>query len=214
MAKRRSAAQRAATARMIAANKSRKRHRNPTPRKATRSRRRYHNPAPVHHRRRRRYRNPSLAGARSFLGELASTQGLIMLASAAAAPTVVNMASDAIVPAQYSTGWTGLAAKAAIAAAIAYGLDRVVKQRKAAIGFAVGAGGSLIAQGVRLFQVAQVVPPTVTPAASDQIAENPALYRALMNGSSGQYATVNGYEAAPMGGYETTPLMDDLDSLN
>ena len=211
--KSRSAAQKAATRRMLAANRSRKRHHNPAPRKA-RSRRRYANPAPRTRHRRRIHRNPSIAGARSFLGELASTQGLIMLAAAAAAPTVVDMATGYIVPVQYQTGYTGLAAKAAIAFGIAYALDRFGKQRKAAIGFAVGAAGSLIASAVRTYQVASVVP-TVAPAVQDQIADNPAMYKALMQqGGGANYDSLNGYTAAPMSGYESAPLGDEFESLN
>lgn len=210
MAKHRSAAQRAATKRMLAANKSRKRHRNPAPRKA-KSRRRYS--APVASSRRRRYRNPGiLSGGKSFLGELASTQGLIMLGAAAAAPTVVDMIHEKVVPTAYRFGWWGLLTKAILAGGIAYGLDRVVKQRKAAIGFAVGAGGSLIAQAVKTFQVAQAIP-NVDPPAQDQIAQNPALYRELMN-NGGSFSSVNGYEMSPVGGYETAPLYDDFDGLN
>lgn len=212
MAKRRSAAQRAATARMLAANKSRKRHRNPAPRKA-KSRRRRYAAAPVSYKRRRRHRNPGIiAGGRSFLGELASTQGLIMLAAAAAAPTVVDMAHEKIVPDAYRFGWWGLATKALLAGGIAYALDRVAKQRKAAIGFAVGAGGSLIAQAVRTWQVVQAVP-TVAPAVSDAIAENPAMFNQLM-GNGGAFGSLNGYEAAPLGGYEEAPLGAEFDSLN
>lgn len=210
MAKRRSAAQRAATKRMLAANKSRKRHHNPAPRKA-KSRRRYS--APVASSRRRRYRNPGiLSGGKSFLGELASTQGLLMLGAAAAAPTVVDMVHERIVPDAYRFGWWGLLTKAILAGGIAYGLDRVVKQRKAAIGFAVGAGGSLIALAVKTFQVAQAIP-KVDPPAQDQIAQNPALYRELMN-NGGSFSSMNGYEMTPVGGYETAPLYDDFDGLN
>lgn len=210
MAKRRSAAQRAATKRMLAANKSRKRHHNPSPRKA-RSRRRYS--APVAHSRRRRYRNPGiLSGGKSFLGELASTQGLLMLGAAAVAPTAVDMIHERIVPDAYRFGWWGLLTKALLAGGIAYGLDRVVKQRKAAIGFAVGAGGSLIAQAVKTFQVAQALP-AVAPPVQDQIAQNPAMYRELMN-NNGNFGSMNGYEMAPVGGYELAPLAEDFEGYN
>lgn len=209
--KRRSAAQRAATARMLAANKSRKRHHNPAPRRA-KSRRRYAAPA-VRHTRRRRHHNPGmLAGGKSFLGELASTQGLIMLGAAAVAPTAVDMLHERIVPDAYRFGWWGLATKALLAGGIAYALDRVVKQRKAAIGFAVGAGGSLIAQAVRTWQVVQAVP-AVAPAVSDAIAENPAMFNQLMN-NGGDFGSMNGYEQAPLAGYEAAPLGGEFDSLN
>ncbi len=210
MAKHRSAAQKAATRRMLAANKSRKRHRNPSARKATRSRRRYA-AAPARHRR-RTHRNPSTFG-RGILGELASMDGLILLGSAAAAPTIIDFLGAKIIPAQYQAGWTGLLAKAALAAAAVYAIDKYGKQRKAAIGFAAGSLGSILALGYRTFMVQQAAPAVVaaTPAAGDEIARNPALYDALMNGGH----SLNGYEMAPLGGYTETPGMGmDFESLN
>lgn len=210
--KHRSAAQKAATARMLAANRSRKRHKNPShhaPRKAARRYARHAAPA----RRRRVHRNPTFA--RGILGELASMDGLILLGSAAAAPTVVDFIAAKVVPVQYSTGWPGLLAKAAIAAAGVYALDHFGKQRKAAIGFAAGSLGSLLAQTYRTFMVNQALPPSVTttsPATGDEIARNPTLYNALMNG--GGYGSMNGYEVAPMGGYDLAPVGDDFVSLN
>lgn len=216
MAKRhRSAAQKAATKRMLAANRSRKRHRNPSaaPRKATR-RRRHHNPSTAPSRRRGRVATYS----RGILGELASKDGLMLLGAAAVAPTVVDFIAAKVVPTQYASGWTGLLAKAAIAAAGAYALDKVAKQRKAAIGFAVGAGGSLIALAYRTFQAQQTLPaaaaatPAAADALADEIAANPTLYRSLMDGS--QWESLNGYSAAPMGGYAATPMGDEWESLN
>lgn len=208
--KHRTPAQNRATRRMLAANRSRKRHRNPSaaPRKATR--RRHHNPS--HAPRRRRYRNPSSAGfGRGILGELASKDGLMLLGSAALAPTLVDMAAGYIVPVQYQSGWTGLLAKAAIAGAAVYVLDRYAKQRKAAIGFAAGAGGSLIALAYRTFQAQQAIP-AAAPAVADEIAKNPTLYENLMRGG-GDYSALNGYAAAPMGGYDVAP-MGAFESLN
>lgn len=209
----RSAAQKAATARMLAANKRRKRHHNPSPRRA-KSRRRYHAAAPRSYSRRRRHHNPTFG--RGILGELASMDGLILLGSAAVAPTAVNMIADKVIPTQYATGYTGLLAKAAIAAALVFGIDRGLKQRKAAIGFAAGSLGSLLADGYRLVMVRQTLPASVTatPAASgmaDEIAKNPTLYQSLMNGS--QYSSLNGYESVPaMAGYDLT--MGGYESLN
>lgn len=209
--KRRSAAQQAATRRMLAANRSRKRHHNPShaPRKAKRRRASY-SVATTHHR--RRHRNPSGGFARGILGELASKDGLLLLGSAAVAPTAVDMIAGYIVPVQYQSGWTGLLAKAAIAAAAVYAIDKVAKQRKAAIGFAAGAGGSLIALAYRTFQAQQSLPAAAAPAVADQIAKNPALYDELMNG--GQYSSMNGYAAAPMGSYAAAPMGDQWESLN
>lgn len=214
MAKHRSAAQKAATKRMLAANRSRKRHRNPSaaPRKATRRRR--HNPSAAP----RRRRGSVSTYSRGILGELASKDGLMLLGAAAVAPTVVDFIAEKVVPVQYASGWTGLLAKAAIAAAGAYALDKVAKQRKAAIGFAVGAGGSLIALAYRTFQAQQTLPASAAPAGAakdalaDEIAANPTLYRSLMDGS--QWDSLNGYNTVPMGGYAATPMGDEWDSLN
>lgn len=211
--KHRSAAQKAATRRMLAANKSRKRHHNPSPRKATRSRRRV-STAP-RNTRRRVHRNPSTF-AKGILGELASMDGVILLGSAAIAPTIVDMAASYIVPVQYQSGWTGLMAKAALAAAGAYALDRFVGKRKAAIGFAVGAGGSLIALAYRTFQAQQTLPAAVTassPATADEIARNPTLYNSLMSGND--WNSLNEYTMAPsMNGYVAAPMSDEWESLN
>jgi len=217
MAKRhRSAAQKAATKRMLAANRSRKRHHNPSraPRKATRRRARHHNPSAAP----RRLRGRASTYTRGILGELASKDGLMLLGAAAIAPTAVDWIAEKVVPVQYASGWTGLLAKAAIAAAGAYALDKVAKQRKAAIGFAVGAGGSLIALAYRTFQAQQTLPaaaatsPAAQDALADEIAANPTLYRSLMDGS--QWDSLNGYAAAPMGGYAAAPMGDEWDSLN
>lgn len=214
MAKHRTAAQKRATAKLVALNRSRKRHKNPSTRKATRRRKYTHNAAPA--RRRRYHRNPSMGGiGRGILGELASKEGLILLGSAAAAPTVVEAIAGYVVPTQYNSGWTGLLARAAIAGAVVYGLDRFLKQKKAAIGFAAGAGGNLLYQAYKIWQVGQVLP-VATPAqkaVADEIAKNPALYDSLMNG--GQYSSLNGYAAVPMGGYDAVPMGENpFESLN
>lgn len=210
MAKHRTAAQKRATARLVAMNKSRKRHKNPSSRKAT-SRRRYHsNPAPA---RRRRHRNPSVGGfSRGILGDLASKDGLMLLGAAAVAPTVVEAIAGYVVPVKYNSGWTGLLARAAIAGAVVYGIDRFLKQRKAAVGFAAGAGGSLLMQAYRTYQVGQTLPAATPAPVADEIAKNPRLYENLMNGD--QYSSMNGYAATPMDGYAATPMGDPYESLN
>lgn len=212
MAKRhRSAAQRAATNRMLKANHSRKRTKNPSTRRKTASHRRTvsRNPAP---RRRRVNRNPSGGFGRGILGDLASKDGLMLIGAAAVAPTIVEAIAGYIVPAQFNSGWTGLLARAAIAGAAVYGIDKLLKQRKAAIGFAAGAGGSLLMAAYKTYQVQQAVPAATPPAVADEIARNPALYENLMSGD--QYGSLNGYSAAPMGSYAASPMGDPFESLN
>jgi hypothetical protein len=204
---------------MLAANRSRKRSHNPSsPRHAKRRRRSrvgYYTKGSMPYRRRRTHRNPAFKG---ILGELASMGGLILLGSAAIAPTTVNMIADKLIPAQYATGYTGLLGKAVIAGAAVWLLDDVVKQRKAAIGFAAGSLGTILAEGYKLVMVRRALPAavTATPAQhgmADEIAKNPTLYRSLMEGQP--YGnSLNGYEAAPMGAYDMAPAMNGFESLN
>lgn len=185
-----------------------------------RRRRRRHavsNPVSYRRHRRRVHRNPSFSG-KGILGEFASKDGLMMLGAAAIAPTAVNFIADKIVPTQYNSGWTGLAAKTVIAGGITWALDRYLKQRKAALGFAIGSLGSLIAQAVQTYRVGSALPQAPAPVA-DEIARNPALFEQVM---SGDYSALNGYEMAPVGGYDVTPLSgmpgspdpNGFDSLN
>lgn len=208
--KHRSPAQKRATERMLAANRSRKRHRNPSPRKA-RSRRRYAAAAPSH-RRRRVHRNPG-GFSRGILGELASMDGLMLLGAAAVAPTVVDAVSDMVVPVQYRAGWTGLLAKAILAAGGTWAIYKYVN-RKAGIGFAAGAGGSLLNLAYRTFRTQQALPAAVTqttPAVADEIAKNPTLYRSLME--SGDFTSLNEYAVTPLAGYVEAPTAG-YESLN
>ena len=163
-----------------------------------RRRRVHRNPAVS--KRRRVHRNPSFA--RGVLGELASMDGVMLLGAAIIAPTAVDFVVEKIVPVQFRDGWYGLAAKLALVAAGAYAIDRWGKQRKAAIGFAVGGGANLLAQGFKMMRVTQKAP-AIDPAQADEIARNPSAYDALMSGS---YASLNGYGEVPMAGYEMAPL--------
>jgi hypothetical protein len=152
-------------------------------------------------RRRRVHRNPSFTG-KGILKELASMDGLILIGSAVVAPTVVDFAVDTVVPNQYKDGWTGLLARAGIVGLGAWAIDKWLKQRKAALGFAIGGGAQVLAQGIRMFRVTQAAP-AIAPAVADEIAKNPSAYDALM---SGNYQSLNGYQMAPMSGYEMAPL--------
>jgi len=156
--------------------------------------------APV--RRRRVHRNPSGFAGKGILKELASMDGLILIGSAVLAPTVCDLAVDAVVPVQYRQGWTGLIARAGIVGLGAWALDRWLKQRKAALGFAIGGGAQVLAQGIRMARVT-MSNPAIAPAVADEIAKNPSAYDALMTGN---YNSLNGYELAPLSGYEMAPV--------
>lgn len=174
------------------------------------TRRSYRAAAP--RRRRSVRRNPSGGFARGILGELASKDGLLLLGAAALAPTAVDMIAEKVVPVQYQSGWTGILAKAALAGLAVYALDKLAKQRKAALGFAVGSGASLLAQAVRMYRVGQVMPAAPAPVA-DEIAKNPSLFSEVMGGN---FSSLNEYTMAPapMGGYGLAPMAEDLESLN
>lgn len=192
-----------------------KRRKHSTHKRRAVSRRRVHrNPAPVQRMRTgrvKRARRAIVGGTRNFLGELASKDGMILLASAAATPAVVNLISDKLVPVQYRSGWTGLLAKAAITIGLAYSADRFAKQRKAAIGIAAGGLGVLIADAVNFYRVSQAVP-AAPVAVQDQISQNPAMMAALVDGD---YASLNGYAMAPMAGYEVpADASGEWDSMN
>ena len=162
---------------------------NPAPKRRRRSIRVHSNPV---HKRRRVKRNPGMPSfARGILGELASMNGVLLLASAVAAPTITDMAVDAVLPAQYNEGYTRLAAKAVFIGAAAYALDRWAKSRHAALGFAIGGLGNVINDGIKVIRVRQSLPPTVEePKVADEIARNPAAFESLM---AGNWGSLNGY---------------------
>lgn len=192
--KRRSAAQRAATARMIAANKrGRKTHHNPTKtkRRAT-SRRR----ASVHHnptRRRSVRRNPSMFSGGGVLGELLSKDGLIMVGAAFAAPMATDYLQEKIMPS--ATGWTKVAVKAGLVAAGAWAIDKFLKQRKAALAYAV-TGAAVVASDA--VQIARGVMAGLSASEADMLANRPDLIQAVANGGLG-----GAYEMGLSGPYQT-----------
>jgi hypothetical protein len=145
MAKRRmTPARRRAFRKMIAANPHRRRRRvhNPAPRRAIR--RRYHNPSPVRHR--RRYRNP---GGGNMIKELMSADGMIMIATIAAWPTVGGLLMTQFLPTQ--SGY----AKYAIQAGIGVGLGFLVHKfvhKEAGKMLALVSIGNGIAQEILVYQ--------------------------------------------------------------
>lgn len=192
---------------------ARKVHRNPAPAKRRRRSYKMHS-APK--RRRRTTRNPGAFSARGILGELASMNGVILIGSAVVAPTVTNMAVSYL-PENFRTGYTGLMAKAVIVGIGAYALDRFVKSRHAALGFAIGGLGTVINDGINVMRVRQALPPTVTAAQeglADELAKNPAAFRSIMDGNFNSLNGLGGYENMPVNGYEVVGLGDDYGSYN
>jgi len=126
MAKRhRSAAQKAATRRMLAANRSL--HRNPS-RKRKVSRRRTVHSNPVSYRRRRTHRNPSRSGGGGgLLNELMSKDGLMMVAAIVGTPTVLELAVSYVMP--NSSGMTRTIVKAGLGVGIAWAVYKYLNRK-------------------------------------------------------------------------------------
>ena len=182
MAKRhRTAAQKAATKRMIAANKRGATVHNPRKRKyhaVSRKRRSVHR-NPVHHVRRRSVRhNPSFAGSMGVLKELLSMEGAFMIGAAMAAPMAADYIQEKIMPT--ATGWTRIAVKAAIIAAGAYALQRFLKKPKVALAFGVTGAAVLASDSINLYRAASAT--GTTAALADAMAQNPALAQAVASG--------------------------------
>ena len=159
MAKRhRSAAQKAATRRMLAANRSRK-HRNPSP-----ARRTYHkvahrrNPSPIHHDRRRR--NPSSTGGGGLFKELMSKEGLMQVGVIAGMPTLTELLAGYVAPS--STGYTRVAIKGGLGLAVAWALYQFVNKT---VGLTAGlvAAGTAAAEGIHAYQASSTIA-TAAPA--------------------------------------------------
>lgn len=204
MKRKRSSTRRASSRRRV--------HRNPS----VKRRRVHRNPSFKARSRRRVHRNPSRGGMfKGILGELASMNGVALIGSAVAAPIVTDFVVGYL-PTNMKTGYTGLIAKAAVVAAGAWALDRFVKSRHAAIGFAAGGLGKVIADGINLYKVNSVLPPAKSEAQqvmATEIAKNPSAVQSLMDGS---FDSLNGYTEAPqqigMAGYEVG--LGGFESLN
>lgn len=129
--KHRSAAQKAATRRMLAA----RRHRNPTTH-SKRARRR--NPA---HSRKvyTRRRNPIAASG--LMGELLSKEGLMMVAAVVGTPTLTELAVTYVMPT--ATGTTRSLVKAGLGAAIAWGVYKYVSKKAGVVVGLVSIGSAV-----------------------------------------------------------------------
>lgn len=179
MAKHRTAAQKAATAKLLRWNKShrRKTTRNPSssPRKATRR--------SGGTSKRRTYRNPSSGGffgGGGVLGELLSKDGLLMIGGAFVAPMAADFIQEKIMPS--ATGWTKILVKAAIIGAGAWAIDKFGRQRKAAVAFGVTGGAVLAADAIRLYRGQMA---GLSEGEADYLATRPELMQAYVNAGSG-----------------------------
>jgi hypothetical protein len=130
----RSAAQKAATRRMLAANQ----HRNPSPRrKATKRRTLRRNPSPMRYARRRR--NPSsTGGGGSLFSRLLSKEGLMMMGAVVITPTLTELLVGYVMPT--STGYTRIAVKGMAGLALGYAAYKWLNKQ-------VGLTISLVAAG-------------------------------------------------------------------
>lgn len=165
MAKRRSAAQKAATRKMLAANR---RHRNPSPRKATSRRRVRRNPSPVsYHRRRRVHRNPSVSGGGSIFSELMSKDGLMMIAAVVGTPTITELAVSYIMP--NASGTTRTAVKAGLGLGIAWAVHKYVS-KKAGLVVGLVTAGSAVADIINMYMTPGVPSAVAASAAAKTVA--------------------------------------------
>lgn len=173
--KARSAAQKAATRRMLAANRAK--HRNPSNPRRKATRRRH---ATVYHRRRRVHRNPSFLGGSGVLGELLSKEGLLMVGGAFVAPMAVDFVQEKIWPG--ASGWTKILFKLGLVAAGAYAIDKFAKQRKAAIAFGVTGAAVIASDAVRLYRGQMN---GLSDGEADFVSTRPELMAAFLQGNAG-----------------------------
>ena len=138
----RSPAQKAATARMLAAN--RKTHRNPTKHRKASARR---SVVVVNPRRRRSIRrNPGfLSSAPNVLKELFSMEGALMIGAAMAAPMAIDYAQEKVYPT--ATGYTKIAVKVAALGLGSWLIAKFLKKPKVALAFGV-TGAAVLASDV------------------------------------------------------------------
>lgn len=146
-------------------------HRNPT--MSTRS---HHRKT---HRRRRVHRNPSFLPKGGVLGEILSKDGLMMIGGAFIAPMAADFIQEKIMPS--ATGWTKIAVKAAIIGGGAWAIDKFLKQRKAALAFAVTGAAVLASDSINLYRGKMA---GLSDAEADYLATRPELMQAYASGGS------------------------------
>jgi hypothetical protein len=176
--KHRTAAQKAATKRLVSMNK--KRHHNPTKRKYHAVSRKRRSITVNPKRRRRMHRNPSGLGGfgGSALKEMFSKEGAMMIGAAMLAPMVADYAQEKLMPT--ATGWTRIAVKAAVIAAGVYALQRFLKKPKVALAFGVTGAAVLASDAVNLFHLSSATGTSAKLA--DAMSQDPALADAIVQG--------------------------------
>lgn len=151
--RRRSAAQRAATARMLAA----KRHRNPSPRRHHTYHRRAVRRNPTPFRSYRRRRNPS--GGNGLFDQLLTKEGMLSIAAIAATPTVCELGVTYLMPS--ATGMTRSLVKAAIGAGLAWGVYKFASQ-KAGVTVGMVSVGTLLSEAYANYMGSSSLPSATT----------------------------------------------------
>jgi hypothetical protein len=196
--KRRSAAQKAATQRMLAANR-RKHHvtrnpANPAKRRSYKARRRYHNPSPVRHHR-RRYRNPGLlsglTGQGSILKELLSLDGALMVGASIAAPMSADWVQQMVMPS--ATGYTKLAVKAGVILLGAWAIHKFLKKPKVALAYGVTGSAVLAYDAYKIFTGTLS---GLSAAQADALAMNPDNARMIATAGYRRGLSDSGYRPA------------------
>lgn len=176
----RSAAQKAATKKLLAWNRSHRKgavHRNPT----TTKKKKYHAKKSTRRTHTVRTRNPSsFIPSGGVLGDLLSKEGLMMIGGAFVAPMVADYVQEKIMPS--ATGWVKIGVKALIIGAGAWGIDRFLKQRKPALAFAVTGAAVLAADAVRLYR-GQLA--GLSDGEADYLATRPELMKAYVDAGAG-----------------------------
>jgi hypothetical protein len=202
--RRRSAAQVAATRRLVAYNKA-KRHKNPSSPRKYRAVKRHHNP--VVHRKHRvmRHHNPSLIKGGGVFAELLSVEGAMMVGAAIAAPVTVDFIQETVMPT--ASGWMKLGIKAVILGAGTFAIAKFLKKPKVALAFGV-TGTAVLAADCYHFAKGQLA--GLNDAHADYLSTRPELMDAVLSGDlSGSGGSAGrGHHA----GDEDTPFLSGVNT--
>jgi len=181
--RRRSAAQIAATRKLVALNRhknpARKRRRNPgNPYAVTTVRAARHpwHKVARHRNPIRRHHNPSLFKG-GVLGELLSLEGAMMVGAAFAAPITADFIQETVMPS--ASGWIKIGLKAGIIGAGTWAISRFLKKNRVAVAFGVTGAAVLVSDAIHLVR-GQVS--GLNDAQSDYLSTRPELMDAILSG--------------------------------